>query len=43
MAAGAVQLSQQGQLVLSNELMFISEKIKGSFGNFISSETNKSA
>lgn len=43
MAAGAVQLAQLGQLVHSNELMFSSEKIKGSFGNFISFETNKSA
>lgn len=41
MAAGAVQLSQQGQL--SNGPMLISEKIKGSFGKFISSETKKSA
>lgn len=42
MAAGAIQLSQQGQLVVSNELMLISEKIKGSFGKFISSETSAS-
>lgn len=35
MAAGAARLSQQGQLVVSNELMFISGKIKGSFGMFI--------
>lgn len=40
MAAGAVQLSLQGQLVVSNEPMFVSEKIKGSFGNFISFETS---
>lgn len=40
MAAGAVQLDQMD---VSNELMFISEKIKGSFGNVISFEANKSA
>lgn len=43
MAAGAGQRGQRGQLVVSNELMFISEKIKGSFGNFISVQTNKAA